>query len=96
MKAKEKCSLKELWKKNPTKIIDAGNGEDSSKVRLVGRRGTDKELEVPTGITVIDQETNKILGELNHEDETCLVAQGGKIILKKYFFFFLNSFSKKK
>lgn len=77
LKTKEKCSLREIWKKNPTKIIEAGNGEDSSKVRLVGRRGADREIEVPTGVTVIDEETNKIIGELNKEDETCLVAYGG-------------------
>jgi len=77
-KAKEKCTLKELWRKNPSKIIEARSGEDSSKVRLVGRRGADQEIEIPCGVTVIDNETSKIIGELNKEDETCLVASGGK------------------
>ena len=63
--------------KNPSKIIEAGSGEDSSKIRLVGRRGTDSEIEIPCGVTVIDKETEKIVGELNQEDETCLVASGG-------------------
>lgn len=79
LKAKEKCSLKQLEKKNPSKIFEAGNGEDSSKLRLVGKRGSDSEIEIPTGVTVIDEETNKIIGELNKENETCLVAQGGKV-----------------
>lgn len=79
LKATEKCSLKELWRKNPSKSIEAGNGEDSSKMRLVGRRGTDQELEIPCGVTVIDNETSKVIGELNKEDETCLVASGGNL-----------------
>jgi Obg family GTPase CgtA len=77
LKAKESCTLRQLWKKYPTKSIECGNGEDSCKTRLVGRRGFDQQIEVPVGITVIDNERNKVLGELNSEDETCLVAKGG-------------------
>lgn len=78
LKAKESSTLKLVWKKNPTKSIEAGHGEDSNKMRLVGRRGTDREIEIPTGVTIIDRETNKVLGELNQEEETCLVASGGR------------------
>jgi GTPase involved in cell partitioning and DNA repair len=77
LKAKDKYSLKQLWKKHPTKIIESGNGEDSCKTRLVGRRGNDTEVEVPVGITVIDSEKNRVIGELNNENETCLIAPGG-------------------
>lgn len=77
LKAVEKCSLKELWRKNPSKMIEARSGEDSNKMRLVGRRGADQELEIPCGVTVIDNDTSQIIGELNKEDETCLVASGG-------------------
>lgn len=34
-------------------------------------------VEVPTGVTVIDEESNKAIGELNAPGETCLVAGGG-------------------
>ncbi|KAG5680746.1 hypothetical protein PVAND_010235 [Polypedilum vanderplanki] len=77
LKAKEDCTLKQLWKKYPTKVIEASNGEDSCKTRLVGRRGNDQEIHVPTGITIIDNEKNRIIGELNNQDETCIVAKGG-------------------
>jgi Obg family GTPase CgtA len=76
-RAKEKATLKNIWKSNPTRELYAKNGEDSSKNRLVGSRGRDKEVEVPIGVTVIDEESGKKIGELNHENQTCLVAGGG-------------------
>lgn len=75
--ATEDSTLRLIWKKNPSRRITAGNGEDSSKLRILGRRGLDLKLEVPTGITVIDEESNKVIGELNAPGETCLVAGGG-------------------
>lgn len=59
--------------------MKGGDGEDSSKVRLVGRRGADNILDVPTGIVIVDQEENKIIGELNEKDEKVLVAGGGEL-----------------
>lgn len=90
LKATEKGSLKEIWRKNPSKSIEAGNGEDSSKMRLVGRRGTDHELEIPCGVTIIDRETSKVIGELNKENETCLVASGGNLLVSMAYFGFNN------
>ena len=75
--AKEDVTLKQIWKKNPSKRISAGNGEDSNKARILGRRGADVKIEVPTGVTIIDEEARKIIGELNTPGETCLVAGGG-------------------
>jgi len=75
--ATEDSTLRQVWKKNPSKRVSAGNGEDSSKVRILGRRGLDVKVEVPTGLTVNDEESNKVLGELNAPGETCLVAGGG-------------------
>lgn len=51
-------------------------GEDSSKTRILGKRGNDIEVEVPTGVAVYD-ETRTVLGELNNPGDTCLVAGGG-------------------
>jgi GTPase involved in cell partitioning and DNA repair len=75
--AKEDFTLKKLWKQHPSKRLMAGNGEDSSKARILGRRGADLKIEVPTGVTIINEEDRKIIGELNAVGETCLVAGGG-------------------
>ena len=76
-KAKDDATLKQLWKKFPSKRIIAGNGEDSSTVRILGRRGADLVVEVPPGLTVIDEDGRKIIGEINEEGETLLAAGGG-------------------
>lgn len=59
----------------PDKRISAGHGEDSSKQRLLGRRGVDRRIEVPTGVSV--EHNGKVLCELNDLDATCIVAGGG-------------------
>lgn len=59
-----------------TKVIEAGNGEDSSKLRLLGRRGEDNAIEVPTGITVLTGEGRK-MGELNKDGDKWIAAGGG-------------------
>ncbi|CRK93734.1 CLUMA_CG007262, isoform A [Clunio marinus] len=76
-KASEQMTLKRLWKLYPSMKIKGGNGEDSNKNRLIGRRGTDSIIEVPTGLTLIDETQNKIIGEIDKEKSTCLVAGGG-------------------
>lgn len=76
-KAKEEATLRQLWKKFPTKRIVAGNGEDSNKMRILGRRGADLTIEVPPGVTIIDEEARKIVGEINEEGGTLLAAGGG-------------------
>lgn len=62
--------------RNKTKRILAGHGEDSSKLRLLGRRGVDRQIEVPTGITVID-ENGETIGNLNEDNAHCIAAGGG-------------------
>lgn len=52
--AKENASLRKILKKHTTGEVVAGNGEDSSKLRIVGRRGLDVQVEAPVGITVIN------------------------------------------
>lgn len=68
--------LIDLSNRYPTKQIKAGNGEESSKLRLLGRRGEDIRVEVPIGISIID-ESGKIIDELNQESSHCIVAGGG-------------------
>lgn len=60
----------------PTKQVRAGNGEESSKLRLIGRRGEDVRVEVPVGVCIID-ENGKTIGELNDASSHCIVAGGG-------------------
>lgn len=50
----------------------------------MGRRGSDVIVEVPPGITVIDKESNQAIAELNKEEETLLVARGGKKLTFKF------------
>lgn len=61
--------------RSPTKRIQAGHGEESSKQRLLGRRGVDRRVEVPIGVTVIDD--GKVIGDLNEAETHCIVARGG-------------------
>lgn len=56
--------------------IKAESGEDSSKARILGRRGQDCKLKVPIGLTIYDDK-NKNIGELNQAGDTCIVAKGG-------------------
>lgn len=65
-----------MLKKFPAYEVVAGDGEDSSKHRILGRRGIDVEIEAPIGVTV-RSETGVFLGELNKEGATCLAAYGG-------------------
>lgn len=56
--------------------LKAESGDDSSKARILGRRGGDVKIKVPIGLTVYD-ENNRIIGELNRPGDTCVVAGGG-------------------
>lgn len=62
--------------RNKKAPIKAQSGEDSSKARILGRRGDDLKLKVPIGVTVFDENNQKI-GELNEPGETCIAARGG-------------------
>lgn len=74
--AKDGVSLRDVAQKYKTKRIAASSGEDSSKVRILGRRGLDERVEVPTGIQVYD-EHGQLLGDLNEDNATCITAGGG-------------------
>lgn len=76
LKAVSNISLKDVVNKKPNKRYIAGEGEPSRKYRILGRPGEDLTIDVPIGISVINQ--NKILiGDLNEPDDTILVARGG-------------------
>jgi GTP-binding protein len=55
----------------------AESGQAGSGGNCTGRSGNDLELRVPVGTTVIDDDTGEIIGDLTHEDDRLLVAQGG-------------------
>lgn len=60
----------------PTKLFVAGPGEDSNKNRLIGRRGTDVQVNVPLGVKVVCDD-GKTIGELNTEGDRVIAAGGG-------------------
>lgn len=73
---KEKANLRNIVGKYRGKTVTASHGEDSRKTKIVGNPGTDVQLEVPLGVTIYAEE-GKILGSINEEDETVIVARGG-------------------
>ncbi|XP_058451152.1 GTP-binding protein 10 homolog [Malaya genurostris] len=74
--AKEGKSLTDVVCKHSSKRIVAGNGEESSKDRILGRRGLDQRVEVPVGIRVFEDD-GTLIDELNEADKSCLAAGGG-------------------
>ncbi|XP_019528385.3 GTP-binding protein 10 homolog [Aedes albopictus] len=74
--AKEGKTLKDVVHKYRAKKVTAGNGEESSKARILGRRGLDEQVEVPVGIRVLEND-GAFIAELDEEGKTCLAAGGG-------------------
>ncbi|XP_055908852.1 GTP-binding protein 10 homolog [Eupeodes corollae] len=74
--AKEGVTLKGLSRMLRDKKIKASSGEDSSKIRILGRRGMDEKIEVPVGVQIID-DNGKVIADLNEEGSTCVAAGGG-------------------
>ncbi|CAK1582356.1 unnamed protein product [Parnassius mnemosyne] len=72
----ENANLKNIMTKYRAKTINAGHGEDSRKTKIVGSPGSDVKLEVPLGVTVY-REDGKVLGSIDKEGETVIVARGG-------------------
>lgn len=75
-----------IWNANQHKVtfnfrnsdgrLIARNGEDSTKHRLIGKRGADVVVQVPTGITIIDEKGQEI-AELNNVGDKVIAAGGG-------------------
>lgn len=55
----------------------AGNGEKGGSSQCTGARGEDVVLKVPVGTTIIDTDTNEILGDVRAPGQRILVAKGG-------------------
>lgn len=55
----------------------AQHGENGRGKDRTGRKGEDLILKVPVGTTVIDADTDEVLGDLTEPEQTLKVAQGG-------------------
>ncbi|XP_005185200.1 GTP-binding protein 10 homolog [Musca domestica] len=76
LEAKEGTTLKQLAQRFKEKKAAASSGEDSSKVRILGRRGVDEKIEVPVGVQIYD-DNGKLLADLNEPGARCIAAGGG-------------------
>ncbi|CAH2074755.1 unnamed protein product, partial [Iphiclides podalirius] len=72
----ENANLRSIVSKYRAKTVNAGHGEDSRKTKIVGNPGADVKLEVPLGVTIYREDGN-ILGSIDKEGETVIVARGG-------------------
>ncbi|PWQ98803.1 Obg family GTPase CgtA [Leucothrix arctica] len=57
--------------------FEAGRGKNGASRNMTGHRGEDKELEVPIGTAVYDDETDELIGDITEDGGRILVAQGG-------------------
>ncbi|PZP25360.1 Obg family GTPase CgtA [Pseudomonas kuykendallii] len=60
-----------------TRRFDAQRGENGGSKDCTGHKGDDLVLPVPVGTTVIDANTQEIIGDLTKPGQRLLVAQGG-------------------
>ncbi|SHJ46715.1 GTP-binding protein [Hathewaya proteolytica DSM 3090] len=56
----------------------AERGENGSGSKCYGKDGQNVIIKVPTGTVVIDYDTNKIMADLAHHGDQCVVVRGGK------------------
>ena len=56
----------------------AETGHGGAGRQMTGRAGLDKEIHVPVGTLVYDDDTRELLGDLRADGERLLVAQGGR------------------
>ena len=59
------------------RAYQAENGEQGQGRNCTGRSGADLILNVPVGTTVIDEDTDEVLGDLTEPGQQLKVAQGG-------------------
>lgn len=60
-----------------TRRYEAKRGENGSSKNCSGRGASDIELRVPIGTTIIDIDTNEVVGDLTKKGQRLLVAKGG-------------------
>ena len=70
--------LKTLIDLRYQKKIKGEKGTNGSGANKTGANGKDTYIKVPVGTTIIDTETNLIIGDLVKQGETCIVAEGGR------------------
>lgn len=56
----------------------AGKGENGSGSKCYGKDGESLKVKVPMGTIVMDENTGKIMADLSHNGDTCIVAKGGR------------------
>ena len=56
---------------------EAQNGEGGRGRNCTGGKGSDIVLKVPAGTTIVDEDTNEVIGDLTHIGQKVKVAQGG-------------------
>lgn len=56
----------------------AEKGENGSGSKCFGKNGKDLYIKVPVGTVVRDVKTNKIMSDLAHPNDKCVVAKGGR------------------
>jgi GTP-binding protein len=60
------------------RLFRAEKGQGGMSAQCYGKAGEDMVLRVPVGTTVIDMENESVLGDLTHDGERLLLAEGGK------------------
>ena len=56
----------------------AQNGSHGQGKQKAGKKGDDLIIEIPPGTLIIDEETNEILKDFTHPDETYTIVEGGR------------------
>ena len=56
----------------------AGRGQDGQGSKCYGRDGENLTIKVPMGTIIRDVETNKVMADLSHRDDTYTICRGGK------------------
>lgn len=60
------------------RLFEAENGEKGMGQQCTGKKGEDLVIKVPIGTTVIDSETEEVIGDLIKDGEKLCVAKGGQ------------------
>ena len=56
----------------------AENGEDGKANKCTGKRGDDLLIKVPVGTVILDEETDRVMADMDKPGETRLLLHGGK------------------
>lgn len=59
------------------RYYEAQRGENGSGNNMTGKRGDDREIRVPIGTVVYDEETGELIGDLTQPEQRLMVAKGG-------------------